>query len=276
MTARRPVLLAPFVLLLVALAGCSGQGGSSASSTSGSGRSDAAAAAPAAAEAQKGGAAAVPAGLALGRDVVRTASLTLEVADLRATAARVRGAAESAGGVLESEDATDGADVLRLRVAPERLAGTVDALSRLGRETARTVGSQDVSQQVADVDSRLATQRASVARVRALLDRAQNLTDVAALEAQLTQREADLESLQARTNALHDQVDLATVTVTLTRTGAAASATGFRDGLAGGWHAFLTGARGAAVVVGAVLPFLPLVALALWAVRWFRRRPAAA
>ena len=199
--------------------------------------------------------------------------------DVRAAADRARGVAETAGGGLEAEDASAGSDVLRLRVAPERLSSTLDTLARLGTETARTVGSEDVTGQVADLDSRLATQRASVERVRALLGQAKALSDVVALEGQLTQREGDLESLQARAKALQGTADLATLTLTLSTTPQVPPVTdperaGFGSGLAAGVHAVVAAARVGAVVGGALLPFLPVVLLAGWLVRRHLRRPA--
>jgi len=215
---------------------------------------------------------------ALLRDVVRNAALTVRVDDLRRAADAARGVAEGQGGGLEAEDAYEDQDVLRLRVDPQRLDEALTALARLGTETARSVGSEDVTEQVADLDSRLATQRASVERVRALLRRADALSDVVAVEGQLAKREADLESLQARVRAVRGRAELATVTLTLQGPKAvgAADAAGFRDGLASGLRAFLAASRALLVVLGAVLPFLPLVALALLAGRRHARRTPAA
>ena len=215
---------------------------------------------------------------ALLHDVVRNAALTVRVDDLRRAADAARGVAEGQGGGLEAEDAYEDQDVLRLRVDPQRLDEALTALARLGTETARSVGSEDVTEQVADLDSRLATQRASVERVRALLRRADALSDVVAVEGQLAKREADLESLQARVRAVRGRAELATVTLTLQGPEAvgAADAAGFRDGLASGLRAFLAASRALLVVLGAVLPFLPLVALALLAGRRHARRTPAA
>jgi len=82
---------------------------------------------------------------------------------------------------------------------------------------------------------------------------------VVALEGELSQREADLESLLAKQNKLKNQTDLATVTVHLVTPGQGrgdrrerATAGGFTAGLGGGWDAFTAAAVGAATVLGAV------------------------
>lgn len=257
----------------LALAGCSGSGdASSASSTTGGTSGSEAGAAPAVAkDGAVPGAAAVPLS---GRSVVRTGASTVQVDDVRTAADRARAVAEQAGGALEAEDASGGRDVLRLRVLPDQLVPGLDALARLGHETSRTVGSQDVTDEVVDVQSRIASQQASVDRVRALLAAATAVPDLVAVERELAQRESDLESLEARQKALQGQTDLATITLELVARTAPAAASGFRDGLSSGAHAFVAAARVSAVVLGAVLPFLPFLAAVLWLVRRLTRRPA--
>ena len=115
--------------------------------------------------------------------------------------------------------------------------------------------------------------------MRDLLDRAQSLSDVTKVEAELTRRQADLESMLAKQQALTGRVELATVTATLEGSGtppAVASRLGFTDGLGGGWDALVGTARVVAVVTGALLPFSWLLLVALGARLVLRRRRAAA
>lgn len=276
--ARTAVLGAVLTALLTVplLAGCSG-GSSGSSAGSSVAQATGSAGAPAGGGAATGKAVAAP---LPGRDVVRTATMAVRVSEVRSAADRARGAAEQAGGALESEDdrsGSGGEDVLRLRVPPARLPATLDGLAALGQETARSVGSEDVTGQVVDLQSRLATQRASVERVRALLGSATALADVVTLERELADREGALESLQAQAKALQGQVDLATVTLTLSPLAAvAASAAGFGDGLSAGVDAFRATGRVAAVALGGALPFLPLLALGAWGARRLTRRGAPA
>ena len=268
-------LAVPALLALLLVTGCTSSSESATASGGGGDAGSEDAAAPAA------GRAAVPAVAQAplqGRSVVRTAELQVRVDDVRAAADRARALTVGAGGALAGEDASEGRASLQLRVPPARLDDLLGRLADLGQEVSRTVGSEDVTEQVVDLDSRLATQRASVARVRALLDRATGLGDVVKIEGELARREAELESLDARARALGDRVDLSTVVLQLEQddeAGAAAAAPrGFTGGLDAGWTALTTTARVLAAVLGAVLPFLPLVLLAGLAVRWSRRRAA--
>jgi hypothetical protein len=73
-----------------------------------------------------------------------------------------------------------------------------------------------VTERVVDLESRINTAEASVERLRGLLENATNINDIADLENQLLQRETNLETLRGQLRTVQDQVDLATITVTIT------------------------------------------------------------
>jgi hypothetical protein len=219
-----------------------------------------------------------------GEAVVRTAELDVRVDDVRRAADRAAVLAREAGGGVVSEradlqrgGATASAEVV-LRVPPERLDAVLVELADLGEERGRVVTSEEVGDQLVDLEARLAAQRASVDRVRALLAEATDLAQVVQVEGELTRRTADLESLQARVAALRDRIDLSTVTLRLAADdapGAAGGLPGFLDGLRGGWAALLAVGAVTAATAGALLPFTPLALLAGWAALRARRRRVA-
>ncbi|MEU1346319.1 DUF4349 domain-containing protein [Streptomyces sp. NPDC005775] len=212
--------------------------------------------------------------------VIRTASLSVEVKSATKAAAAARTVAQNAGGLVANEsteqvDDTHDSSHLVLRVPQGEYDSVLRELSGAGKLLSRTSAAKDVTDQVVDVDSRIATQRTSVARVRKLMDRADRLVDVVALEGELSSRQAALESLLAQQASLRDRTSLATITLDLTEPEAAPEKDedpGFLDALSGGWHAFLTMLRWLAVAVGATAPFLAAAAvlLVLWQV--LRRR----
>jgi polyhydroxyalkanoate synthesis regulator phasin len=211
-----------------------------------------------------------------GREIVRSAQLTVEVAEPAAAARGVRNAVTAAGGFVAEEQVEKDAAWLVVRVPVTRLDGVVDDLAATGTVTARSARAEDATDQVVDLDSRVATQQASLTRVRALLEKATSIGDVVALESELAAREADLDSLQRRLAAVRDQVALSTVTVELRRPAAppapAGPPAGFGSGLGAGWDGLKAVGTAVAVVAGFLLPFLPLLALAAAAVVAVRRR----
>ncbi|WP_055494774.1 DUF4349 domain-containing protein [Streptomyces sp. TP-A0356] len=268
----RPVQVLAATLLTgaLALAGCS------AGHRSTAGDSGARAAAPAQ---RQGAAAGATGGAATGRaaapaltanDIIRTASLTVQVEDVPKALGEARTTAENAGGFVGDESTSrdsEGHERTRLvlRVPVEKYDEVLAALQGAGRLVDRTAKAEDVTDQVVDVDSRIGSQRASVARVRALMDKAADLSDVVTLEGELSSREAELEALLARQASLKDRARLATITLSLSptpvRKAAGEDRPGFTDALAGGWHVFVTLLRWLALALGAALPFAVLAAL---------------
>ncbi|MGZ4603011.1 MAG: DUF4349 domain-containing protein [Kineosporiaceae bacterium] len=172
-----------------------------------------------------------------------------------------------------------GESVLVLRVPEgslDRALTLIAGPGGVGEELSRSATAQDVTADLADLESRVATQRTSVTRVRALLAKASSLQDVVTLEAEVTKRESDLEAAEARRAALADQADLATLTVDL-RTPravgvAAQQPNAFLDGLRSGWRALAATTTVILTVLGALLPIVVAVAVVGGPVAWWLRR----
>lgn len=209
------------------------------------------------------------------RSVIRDGTITVRVSDVNTAAQSATALATGAGGYVGADDRTlDGSHstaTVTLRVPADRFDATMTALSQLGTESSRHVSTEDVTEQVVDVQSRLATQQASVNRIRQLLASTTSISQIVSLEDELTQRESDLESMEAQLRSLTGLASLSTVTAVLIGPAAQTPAPakkegGFVGGLKAGWHGFLTALGAVATVIGAVLPFLIvlLVIVAVW------------
>jgi hypothetical protein len=256
------------------LAGCDSHGSAAASIGSVNG---AVAQAPAAgARAAQSAPAAQPLTIP-GRQVIRSASIGIRVINLGDTENAVRRIATAVGGYAGQEDDQSRQASFTLQVPQAHLDGVLAQLSRLGRQTSRTEQAQDVTDEMVDVRSRLATQQVSVNRVRALMDRATSIANVVSIEGELTKREADLESLEQQQAELAGQVAMSSVTVQLSQVTTLVAATtpgpgGFVGGLVAGWHAFLGALGVLLIVLGAVLPFVVVLGGVGAAVWWLVRR----
>ncbi|MET0136339.1 MAG: DUF4349 domain-containing protein [Kibdelosporangium sp.] len=212
------------------------------------------------------------------RQLVQTAKMELTAEDPFDVVFRARGIASSVGGFTGQEDSSNGRASLTLRIPADRFDSALDQLSKLGTVKTQNKQADDVTDQAVDLDARLATQRASVDRMRALLARAASVAEIAQIEGELTRREADLESLQGRRNALGNKVALSTVTVLVTKQAAppqndiVKADTGFLSGLTEGWGAFGTFVNAIATAIGALLPFLVALAIPVALVLYYRRR----
>lgn len=174
---------------------------------------------------------------------------------------------------------------LVLKVPTKSFETAIQRLSDLGKRLQIHQESTDVTEQVVDVASRIESQRASLERMRALMTKANTIAEIVSVESELTRRESDLEALLAKQKNLSLQTDLATLTLTLTEKGKPPVETeptqdkGFLAGLKGGWNAFTAVFSALATAVGAMLPFLVLlaiIAVPLWRFRHrLRKQPTA-
>ncbi|WP_406012798.1 DUF4349 domain-containing protein [Streptomyces sp. NBC_00984] len=285
------ILAAGLVAGLLALSGC-GAGDSASDASSGDSKRAIGAAERGAADSAAGkaeqGAGGSPSqqkksdAVSSGARVIRTAALSVEVRNVPKAAAVARSAAESSGGLVSKEeteriDDTHDMSHLVLRVPQGEYDAVLKQLAGTGKLLSRTSSAKDVTDQVVDVESRIATQRASVARVRKLMERAGKLSDVVTLEGELSSRQASLESLLAQQASLEDRTTLATITLDLSEPETAAKDggdddPGFLDALGGGWHAFVTVLLWLAMAVGAAAPFLAALAVLLLLWRLLRHR----
>ncbi|MFV0127202.1 DUF4349 domain-containing protein [Streptomyces sp. HMX112] len=213
--------------------------------------------------------------------VVRTAELSMEVRDATAALATARTAVQNAGGHVDDESTRRVDDErmtsrIVLRVPQAAYDRVLRELAGGGKLLSRTADARDVTDQVVDVESRIASQRASVARVRELMDRATRLSDVVTLEGELSSRQAALESLLAQQASLKDRTALATVTLLLSEPGKRAvereeDDPDVLDALGGGWQALVTTATWVGIALAALAPWaaVALVGYVVW--RWLVR-----
>ncbi|MFG2994247.1 DUF4349 domain-containing protein [Streptomyces sp. NPDC048257] len=221
-------------------------------------------------------------------NVIRTATLGIETADVQKTLAAARTAADGAGGYVGNESTKRGEDgrmtsTLTLRVPGEHYDAVLGAMEGSGKLLHRKVDAQDVTEKVADIGSRVASQQASVARVREMMGKASALSEVVMLESELSRRQSDLESLLAQQTALKDKTSLGTITLEVTEPAAKPAEEKkekkkeptFLGALGGGWDVFAKVVRYLTVAVGALLPFALTAAVVALLVRLYRRwRPA--
>ena len=222
------------------------------------------------------------AGLLLDRKLIKTGTISLESKDIDKVLVGIDGVVSAQRGIVESEDAqTDDEGHTRtasvtLRVPVDNFEPAVDAISGLGVLVREQTSTEDVTTKVADVNARVDSAQRSIDQLRLLFSRANTLGDIIRLESELSQRQADLESLQAQQRSLGRQTALSTIQVSITRPDEApASAVddgdqaGFVDGIKSGWSGLVTFVQGVAHVVGLVLPLGTLaliVAVPIWLV----------
>jgi Flp pilus assembly protein TadB len=124
--------------------------------------------------------------------------------------------------------------------------------------------------------------RTSIARLLQLEASATDTTNLIAIETAISDRQGELESLEAQQRGLDDQISMSTITLIL-RSDAAAppiKPADFWSGLGAGWGAFVAFWAGTLVILGVLLPWLVFLGAAavitVFVVRLVRRRAARA
>lgn len=216
------------------------------------------------------------------RSIIYTGYIAVIVDNVDRAAAGATALAQRYGGFVGGDRRTAAAEQpamaeLELRIPSERFTDAVNELGELGEEESREIQTEDVTEEVVDLESRIATAEASVDRTRDLLARAESIEDIVAVERELSEREATLASLQAKQRTLADLTTLSTITVTLLARAPAGEQeepddTGFLGGLATGWRALTKSLSVGLTVFGVLLPWLVVFGAPTAAVVWWRRR----
>ncbi|MFF3441340.1 DUF4349 domain-containing protein [Streptosporangium sp. NPDC002721] len=216
------------------------------------------------------------------RAIVYTAEMTVRAKDVTAASDRARQIVTTAGGYLARERSNahsdgEGSATLVFKIPPGNYPGTLDRLGKdLGTRESLQQNTKDVTEQVADVESRLKSAKAALDSLRTLLKRANTIGEVLDVEREVSNRESELESLQARQRTLASQTSMATLTLNLVGPAAVVEKeedepSGFLAGLRTGWKAFVTAAKVGLTLLGVLLPWLVLIGL-IWLVLAFLLR----
>lgn len=193
--------------------------------------------------------------------VIRTASVAMEVADVVDATQQVTTLVDDQGGFIQNQSLYNYDDRtsanLTARVPSERLNSFLESLNELGDVTSSSVDAQDVTLEVVDLQARITTLEESIQRLRELQQQTESVADLVAVETELANRQAELESLQARSEYLTRQVDMSTVYLTLDQENVGPGITpDFLGGVQNGWNSLLSLVAGVITVVGFAVPFL--------------------
>lgn len=221
-----------------------------------------------------------------GRQIISTAHVDLTAKNADEVVGQIADLVAEAGGFVSGEETSrvgGTRTTLVLRVPPTEFDAVLDGLGRLGELTGQRIETDEVTEQVVDLESRITTAEASVVRLRDLLDRTGSVADIAQVETELLERETTLETLRGQLRTIERQVELATVTVQVDSEDPAPVVEGddrlpsFLGGLTAGWDALVLTVAGGAALLGVLLPWLlvlALIGLPLWRLVRARRRPA--
>ena len=223
---------------------------------------------------------------AIGRDVIVEIQVSMSSDDVQRAVATITARASALGGGVASSNVDYGDPnapetasafaTLVVKVPPDRVEQLVGGLDDSGTVRSITQSAQDVTDQLVDLDVRIANARQSVTNVRGFMDRTEDLTELVTLESELTRRQTELEQLEAQQRNLSDRVALSTITIGIVSSASVPEPEPDRDGIGGafadGWSAFVALLYGVLVAFAVLAPFLATGALIAAVAWWLLRR----
>ena len=156
----------------------------------------------------------------LGREIVYRATIRVQADDVTAAGNEAVAIVQGLGGIVFSQTTRTEPEPraeMVFKVIPADFSTALDRLAGVGKLVDQSISADDVTERVVDLESRISTAATSVTRLRRLLEEAVDLEDVAQIEGELLERETTLEVLRGQLRTLSDQVDLATITLTITQ-----------------------------------------------------------
>lgn len=230
---RTRTLATLLVALMAVLAGCGGaaqSGGSASGGDGGAASSDAEYAVGSTAQpeatampAESSGSSADASSMQSidARALIRTGHVTLEVTDFERTEENLTELVEARGGFVSDTrqrqqrvgDRTYLTGTVVLRVPNERFSETFSDVQEEGEVIESSTSTEDVTEQLVDIEARLNNLRAQRDRLRTLYDQANDTEAILQVERRLSEVQTEIERLEARKQALERRVAYSTITV---------------------------------------------------------------
>lgn len=202
------------------------------------------------------------------RALVTSGSMGITSDDVAAATATAEDIVARLGGRIDSRSEQTGgraSTTLRLRVPADDYDTLVEELRSVGDVSYVETQVLDVTMETVDLDARIASLESSVASLRQMLAQSTNVSDMLEVEATLSEREAELQSLKAQQTALADQVAMSTLDLRISNDELSNPTPrddgGFLSGLQAGWNTLVAVFNGALTVFGFLLPGLIVLAV---------------
>ena len=159
------------------------------------------------------------------RKVIKTASVSLESSEYDADKAAILALVQRFGGYVQYasewgnkpvEYRDDGREAqYTFRIPQDNFESFLSELDKIGKQTNRSMGGDDITYQYSDVETRLKTQRMKLERLEELLLKADKMEDIVSLINAISDTTLQIEQYTAQLNNWDNLVDEASVGVYL-------------------------------------------------------------
>ena len=150
------------------------------------------------------------------RYIIRSASVDIEVIDIKDSTKRVTElVSTNSGFVMSMSSRNETSTRISLKVPEQKLDGFIQSLVNVGKITSQYVSSEDVTEEIVDIEARIKNLYLLRDRYRELLKDAKNVTEVMSIEKELANIQSELDRIEGRRKLLMGQVEMSEVTISL-------------------------------------------------------------
>jgi hypothetical protein len=148
-----------------------------------------------------------------------TGSITLEVNSVEGILFQIQNLVERNEGFVEylnsyGTDYNQNAN-LTIRVPQKKFNGTMFQIETLGIVLNKSTGSEDVSEQLIDLEARLKSYTREETNLYNLLDKSKTIADIIAIERELSRIRSEIESLEGRLKYYDSKITMSTININL-------------------------------------------------------------
>lgn len=156
------------------------------------------------------------------KKIIKNGSLSILAEKADEASKQIQQIAESNGGSVDSVDIYDVTDdtkagTITIRVPNDKFDAAIAEIKKIAVKVEReVVTSSDVTAQYVDLEARLTNLRAVEKQYQSILASAHTVEDTLAVYAKLAEVRGSIESVQGQINYLSRQIDMSTITVSVT------------------------------------------------------------
>ena len=209
------------------------------------------------------------------RKLIKTGTLAFETDDIDKTKLRITNAVNLSKAYISNDQSYSDFDrinnVVVIRVPSQNFDKLLaDVCSGVEKIDSKNINVNDVTEEFLDIQARLKTKKELEQRYLDLLNKANKVSDILEIEREAGTLRADIESIEGRLKYLADQVDYSTLNVTYYKK--TSHGTGFLQKFVNGFNNGINALVWFFVGLVNIWPFIIIIVLTLFSIRWFRRR----
>lgn len=216
--------------------------------------------------------------------IIRTASVSVETANVTGAAESLAGIAAGSGGYVSSTSVSTGYKgrvygSVTIRVPADRFESALSGVKAIGKVTYIDTGSEDVTSQYIDLDARINAYKNQISQYNAIMKNATDVKDVLAVQQQIDTVQTQLDQATGQMKYLTSRIDFSTITVNLQEPEPVGGRSGhdFVTAINNGIAGFFGVIDMIIVFVLSVIPLMVIGGIAYGGYRvWRRRHPVAA